>query len=317
MPPDAWRIATRRSDLAVAQAGLVADALREATDRDAQLVELSTTGDEHPDRAVEAFDTKGLFVDRTREAVRSGDCDMVVHSHKDLPTGAVPGLTIGAVPARADARDALVSAEGYRLSTLPRRGGVTVGTSSARRRAQVQRARRDVLVQPLRGNLDTRLGKVAEGQLDAIVVAVAGLQRLGPVDLDLRAVPLEPGQCLPAPAQGALAVECREDDEDTRRALARIHDEETGCCVIAERTMLATLQGGCTAPIGAHARFVDVPGEGRRLELLGMLADPNGTDLYRASHRAAVTEPELLGRTLATTLAEEGAEVLERIHSDA
>lgn len=317
MPPDAWRIATRRSELARAQARLVADALVDVSGRDAELVPMSTTGDDHPERAVGTFDAKGLFVDRTREAVRVGECHMVVHSYKDLPTEPAPELVVGAVPARADARDALVTADGHRLSTLPRGGGVTIGTSSARRRAQIQRARRDVLVQPLRGNLDTRLGKVADGHLDGIVIAVSGLQRLGPVDLDLKAVPLEPGQCLPAAAQGAIAIECRGDDDAILGALAEIHDDDSGRRVAAERAMLAALQGGCSAPIGAYARFVDESGEDRRLELLGMLSDPNGTNLYRASHRAALDEPEMLGRTLAATLADHGAEVLEQIHADA
>ncbi len=313
MTGEPWRIATRRSDLARAQARIVADALEATGDRPAELVPLSTTGDDHHERAIQAFDTKGLFVDGTREAVRSGDCDMVVHSYKDLPTEPVEGLVVGAVPPRADPRDALVTADGSTLAGLPRGGErVTVGTSSPRRRAQIQRARRDVLVQPVRGNLDTRLGKVADGRLTGVAVAVAGLQRLGPVELDLRAVPLEPGQCLPAPAQGAIAVECRPDDEDALAALAAIDDDETHRCVTAERTMLAELEGGCTAPIGALASDVEGPGGEPRLELLGMVSDDNGTDLTRASHRAARGEPELLGRQLAATLWEHGGDALQR-----
>ncbi len=303
-----WLVATRRSRLARTQARHVADALAEATGRPAELVPLSTTGDEHPDRAVEAFDTKGLFVDGIRQAVLDGRAHCAVHSFKDLPTERFAGLLVGAVPRREDPRDLLVTRDGARLSSLPR--GATVGTSSTRRRAQLQRVRRDLLVQPLRGNLDTRLGRVADGDLDAVVIAVAGVRRLGPVDLDVKAVALEHGECLHAPAQGALAVECRDDDGETLDALARIEDDESRALVRAERALLARLQGGCTTPIGAHASML---GDGR-MELLGMVSDPGGTHLHRASHQAAADQPEMLGRTLAETLLDAGGrEVLERL----
>lgn len=309
-----WRIATRRSKLAVTQAGHVRDALAAVTGRPAELVPMATTGDENPDRAIEAFDAKGIFVDRTRQAVLDGDCHLVVHSYKDLPTEEAPGLVIGAVPERVDPRDVLITRDGHRLATIPRGLPFTVGTSSTRRRAQLARQRRDLLLQPLRGNLDTRLRKVADGELDAVVVALAGLLRYGPVDLDLKAVPLEHGELLHAPAQGALAVECRADDAETREALALLDHAPTRTCVTAERAMLATLQGGCTAPIGAHARIIEGPNDFPRLELLGMLADPNGTTLLRASHETSAEEPELLGRTLAASLlANGGAEVLDRL----
>ena len=296
------RIATRRSALARAQAGQVADALRQVLGGPVELVPMATTGDEHPDRAIESFDAKGLFVDTTRQAVRSGDCDLVVHSYQDLPTEPAPGLVIGAVPRRVDPRDALVSREGYRLATLPRTRPATIGTSSARRRAQIQKARRDVLVQPIRGNIDTRLRRVADGDLDAVVVALAGLLRLGPDLEGLQVVPLEHGECLHAPAQGALALECREDDRATLDLLAHLDHKPTKLTVTAERWLLIALGGGCTAPIGAHAELL-TDSEGRdRLELLGLLSDPNGTRLARASHQAAPTEPERLGSTLAATL---------------
>lgn len=311
-----WRVATRRSALARAQAQQVADRLAEVTGRPAELVPMATTGDEDPDRAIQAFDVKGVFVDRTRDAVRSGDCDLVVHSYKDLPTEPAAGLVIGAVPPRVDPRDVLVSRDGHRLATIPRGVPFTVGTSSLRRRAQVQKARRDVLVQPLRGNLDTRLRRVADGELDAIVVALAGLLRSGPTTHDLRAVPLEHGECLHAAAQGALAIECRVDDPATRKALRRIDDPDTRTCVAAERAFLTALQGGCTAPIGAHATLSSSPTGGRRLELLGMLSDPNGTRVLRASHETSADEAELLGRTLAATLLGQGGDaILERIRS--
>jgi hydroxymethylbilane synthase len=316
--PDApWRVATRRSALAMAQAGMVADALTAATGRPAQLVPLATTGDEHPDRAIEAFDAKGLFVDGTRQAVLDRDCHLVVHSYKDLPTEPQPELTIGAVPARVDPRDALISRAGWRLADLPRDRQVSVGTSSPRRRAQLQRHRRDVLVQPLRGNLDTRLRKVADGELDAIVVALAGLLRLRPQVDGLTAVPLEHGEMLHAPAQGALAIECRIDDAATRKALRRLDDPATRTAVTAERELLLQLQGGCTAPIGAHAQLRAGPTGADRLELLGLLSDPSGTTLLRASHETGADEPELLGRVMAATLLEAGgSDVLARLQAE-
>ena len=286
----------------------MADALAAATGRPAELVPMTTSGDDHPDRAVEAFDTKGLFVDRIRGAVLSGEADLAVHSYKDLPTDPVAGLTIGAVPPRVDPRDLLVTRAGHRLAELPR--DATVGTSSARRQAQLQKARRDLLVQPLRGNLETRLRRVADGELDAVVVATAGVLRLGEqIELRLGAVPLEHGEMLHAPAQGALAVECRADDDATIEALAAIDDRDTARCVTAERVFLQMLQGGCTAPIGAHAELLGAgPGGARRMELLGMLSDPGGTRMLRASAQAAETEPEKLAQALALQLLDDGGD---------
>jgi hydroxymethylbilane synthase len=312
-----WRLATRRSALAQVQARSIADALTAATGRPAELVPIATTGDEHPDRAIEAFDSKGLFVDNTRRAVLEGDCHVVVHSYKDLPTEAADGLTIGAVPRRADPRDALVTRDGSRLAELPRDRPLTIGTSSPRRAAQLKRHRRDAIVQPIRGNIETRMRKVADGELDAVVLATAGLLRLRPDVGGLTAVPLEHGEVLHAPAQGALAVECRADDAATLEALRAVDDADTRTEVGAEREMLAHLQGGCTAPIGAHAELRTSAEGSRRLVLLGMLADPSGTSLHRASHETGAEEPELLGRAMAATLLEAGgADVLARMRRD-
>lgn len=307
-----WRIATRRSGLAQAQARTVAEALTAVTGRPAELVPMATTGDEHPERAIEAFDTKGLFIDRTREAVLAGDCHFVVHSYKDLPTEPCPGLAIPCVPRRVDPRDVLVTRDGHRLATLPRDQPVTIGTSSARRRSQIAKVRRDVLLQPLRGNIVTRMAKVRDGHLDGVVLALAGLLRLGPDLEGLGAVPLEHGEVLHAPAQGVLGIECREDDAETAEALAQLDHRETKLCVTAERWLLIGLGGGCTSPIGAHAHVVQGPDGQPRLELLGMLSDATGTRLERASHQAALTEPELLGQTLAATLREAVGDVVQR-----
>jgi hydroxymethylbilane synthase len=311
-----WRVATRRSALARAQAQTVADTLAAATGRPAELVPLATTGDEHPDRAIQAFDVKGLFVDGTRQAVLARDCHLVVHSYKDLPTQPHQDLVIAAVPARVDPRDALVTRQGWRLADLPRDRPVTIGTSSPRRAAQLQRHRRDVIVQPIRGNIETRLRKVADGELDGVLVALAGLLRLRPEVDGLTAVPLEHGEMLHAPAQGALAVECRSDDATTRKALRRIDDARTRTEVAAERELLQQLQGGCTAPIGAHAEIRRTATGDDRLVLLGMLSDPSGSHLHRASHETGADEAIMLGRAMAATLLAAGGEaVLDRLRA--
>jgi hydroxymethylbilane synthase len=311
-----WRIATRRSHLAQVQATHVGQALEAATGRPFELVPMATTGDEHPERALDSFDAKGLFVDRTRGSVIEGDCHLVVHSYKDLPTEAHPQLVVAGIPARVDPRDCLVTRAGWRLAELPRDRQVTIGTSSPRRRAQISKHRRDVLVQPIRGNIETRLGKVASGEVDGVVLALAGILRARPQVAGLTVVPLEHGEMLHAPAQGALALECRVDDATTRKGLRKLDDADTRIAVTAEREVLLQLQGGCTAPIGAHAEVKDGPSGEKRVELLGLLSDLNGTNLYRASHETGASEPELLGRVMAATLLEAGGDrVLERLRA--
>ena len=304
------RIATRRSALATAQATQVGLALGV----EFELVPMATTGDLHPDRAVEAFDTKGLFVDAIRAAVADGTCDLAVHSAKDLPSDPVEGLTIGAYPRREDPRDVLVTADGHLLRSLP--SVATVGTSSARRRLQLLRVRPDLQVLGVRGNVDTRLRKVADGEFVAVVVALAGLRRLytdpdvggvGPLGLPLRAVTLEPGECLPAPAQGALAVECRSDDAATLAMLATVDDPATRVAVQAERAFLRTLGGGCLTPIGALATVT-----GDRLELAGMLADPVRRRVLRQTADGRVDAPREVAQALATRMRELGGDAMLR-----
>lgn len=288
------RIATRRSALARAQALQVGQLVAARTGAGFELVPMATTGDLHPTRPITAFETKGLFVDKIREAVLAGECDLVVHSYKDLPTDSAPGLVIGAIPPREDPRDALVTRVD---EALPPEGG-TVGTSSQRRRLQLLFTRPCLQVLPLRGNLDTRLRKVAEGELDAVVVALAGLRRLygaGPLELPVAVAPLEPGECLPAPGQGALAVECRTGDESTLAHCRAIDDQVTRRAVQAERAYLECLGGGCLAPVGALARVV---AEGE-LELVGMLACPVTQKVLRRSLRGPIGDPQGLGAALA------------------
>ncbi|MGH8908782.1 MAG: hydroxymethylbilane synthase [Egibacteraceae bacterium] len=313
------RIATRRSALARAQAFQAAQLIAERTGARFELVPMATTGDLHPDRPVSAFETKGLFVDSLREALLDGDCDLAVHSYKDLPTDPVPGVVIGAVPGREDPRDVLVSRQGYALAALP--ATAVVGTSSQRRRCELLRAHPQLRVVPLRGNLDTRLRKVADGEFDAIVVAFAGMRRLyvaesaggcGPLGLPLTAVPLEPDECLPAPGQGALAIECRVGDAAALAVCAAVDDLATHHAVRAERAYLRQLGGGCLAPVGALGRAVSPD----QLELVGMLACPLTRKTVRLSLRGPLDQPERLGLALAHDIDTAGGAAMLQVIAD-
>lgn len=300
------RIATRRSALAVAQAHQTGVRITERTGQPFELVPMSSTGDDHPDVAIATLvgpggDSKGLFVDRIRQAVLAGDCHVAVHSCKDLPTQAHPELVIGAIPGREDPRDLLVTRDGRTFANL----GATavIGTSSERRKLQLLRVKPGLQVLPLRGNLDTRLRKVAEGQYDAVVVALAGVKRLytapergglGPLDLPLRAVPLEPGEMVPAPAQGAIAIECRADDARTRSLLEAVDHLPSRKAVETERAFLAALGAGCTTPAGALCTLTGLGG----LELLGMLGDPRNRRVLRLSTAGGFDQGVQIGTEL-------------------
>ena len=299
------KIATRRSALAKAQAFQTARLLQRRTGEEFELVPMATSGDLAVDIPVDQVDVKGMFVDTIRAAVLSGECDIAIHSYKDLPTDVTPGLVIGAVPEREDPRDILISRDGYALATLP--ALATVGTSSERRKLQLLRAKPGLQVLPVRGNLDTRLRKVADGEFDALVVAYAGLRRLyapkeamglGPLGLPLKAAPLEPGECLPAAGQGALAVECRADDERVLGLVRQIDHIPTRRTVAAERALLAGIGGGCLAAVGALA---SVTGEGQ-LELLAMAGDPQVRRMVRMSWQGPYNKPDDLGQQLAVEL---------------
>ncbi|MFD4672303.1 hydroxymethylbilane synthase [Lentzea sp. NPDC058450] len=301
------RIGTRGSALALAQTGTVAEALK-AAGAQVEIVVIKTAGDLSsapiPEIGV------GVFTTALRDALANGEIDVAVHSYKDLATAPDPRLTLAAVPPREDPRDALVARDGLTLGELP--PGSTVGTGSPRRKAQLEALGLGLEIVPLRGNVDTRIGKVRDGELDAVVLARAGISRLG------RAAEitenLEPIQMLPAPAQGALAVECRVDDVDAEHLIqSTLDDSASRAAVTAERAMLAALEAGCSAPVGALADVVeDLDDEGKvvyRLSLRGVAATPEN-DLLRASATGDLTEAEGLGRALAAELLDLGAAVL-------
>jgi hydroxymethylbilane synthase len=296
------RLGTRRSALAMAQAGRVADALR-GKGHEVALVEVVTDGDRSPASLTELGGT-GVFVTELRRQLLGGAIDIAVHSLKDLPTAAAEGLVVAAVPLREDARDALVSRDRTPLNQLAQ--GATVGTGSPRRAAQLRALGLGLHVVAIRGNVDTRLRRVAAGDLDAVVVAAAGLARLG--RLDEAAELLDPGQLLPAPGQGALAVECRADDESlvdgVRRAL---DDVATRAAVTAERAVLAALEAGCTAPVGALADVAVGDTGDDEIYLCAAVTAVDGSRAVRLSITGPVADGERLGRQLAADLLDAGA----------
>lgn len=294
------RLGTRRSELARAQSTGIADRLRQAG-HDVELVEIVTQGDlsEEP---LHMIGGTGVFAAAIRRALLAGRVDVAVHSLKDLPTTPEPGLVIAATPVREDPRDVLVARGGLTLGELP--NGSVVGTGSPRRAAQLHALGLGLRVEPIRGNLDTRLRLVESGVVDAIVIARAGLARLG--WLERATEVLDPILMLPAPGQGALALECRADRTDIRAALAPLDDADTAVRVRAERSVLATLEAGCTAAVGALAEVAE--GEaGPELSLRAFAGSSDGTIELRRSVIGSYGEPEELGARLAHILLEDGA----------
>jgi hydroxymethylbilane synthase len=310
------RVGTRPSALAVAQSGMIAERIT-AAGRPAELVNVSTTGDRSLAPIAELG--VGVFVSALREALVAGEVDVAVHSYKDLPTKPDPRLTLVAVPVREDPRDALVARDGRVLGELG--VGSRIGTGSPRRSAQLAALGLGFEIVPIRGNVDTRIGKVRSGELDAVVVAAAGLRRLGRVDEASEL--LDPLQMLPAPAQGALAIECRAGDEELARFLAAsLDDAATRAAVTAERSVLATLEAGCSAPIGALADVVsdymeDAAGNDvivDRLSLRAIIGTTTGA-LLRASGTADMDNAEKLGASLALELLDMGADDLPNVQA--
>lgn len=294
----ALRLGTRRSQLAVAQTQLVAAALGQLP---VTFVRVSTTGD-RSDAPLSRIGGTGVFVGALRESLLAGEVDAVVHSAKDLPTVDDPRVLLAAVPSRADARDALV-AGGRRLAELP--PGARIGTGSPRRAAQLRRARRDITVVDIRGNVDTRLRSVSEGELDGVVLAAAGLARLGLSDRADEVFPAE--QFLPAPGQGALAVECRAGDDATRELLAGIEEGESRQSLSAERALLAGLAVGCSAPVGAYARV-----KAGILTLSTLVLSPDGQRECSLTLSGPAVSAAAIGHQMAARLLEAGAGELVR-----
>jgi hydroxymethylbilane synthase len=302
---DLIRIGTRGSLLAKTQASGIKDALV-AKGHNVELVIIATEGDDRADEPIASIGV-GIFTAALREAIHDGRVDVAVHSYKDLPTADDPRFTIAAIPPREDARDALVARDGLVLGELP--VGSVIGTSSPRRAAQLRALGLGLEIRPLRGNLDTRLNRVSNGDLDGVVVARAGLARIGRLG-DVTET-LEPVQMLPAPAQGALAVECRAGDTGLVALLAELDDADTRVAVTAERVLLAELEAGCSAPVGAIAEVVEsIDEDGRVFEevsLRGCVAALDGSDVIRASGVGAPERARELGLSVAAELFELGA----------
>lgn len=300
------KIATRGSKLALAQAEWVLGRLRKAFPAKAfELRVVKTAGD-----AAAKTDTlppgKGIFVKEIEEALLGGEADLAVHSLKDMPTEQPAGLVIAAVPEREDARDALILKAGKDLGDLP--AGAVLGTGSSRRAAQILAARPDLRIEPIRGNLDTRLAKLrgerpAAVAYDGIVVAVAGCRRLG-LEGSITAV-LEPEVVLPAPGQGALAIETRRDDTAAIELAAVLNDEVTATATTAERACLSALGGGCRTPIAAYAEM-----RGATLRLRARVASPDGTRTIDAEQAGPPSDPDALGKAVAAMIFEQGADAL-------
>lgn len=298
----ALRLGTRRSALAMAQAGVVAESVR-AAGHDVELVEIVTEGDRSA-AAVQHMGGTGVFVTALRAGLRDGQIDFAVHSLKDLPTQPADRLVLAAVPRREDPRDALVARDGVGLLQLP--AGARLGTGAPRRAAQLRALGLGLDVVPIRGNVDTRLRRVADGDLDAVVVAAAGLARLG--RLGEAAEVLDPGQVLPAPGQGALAVECRADDDALVGVLAAaLDDPETRAAATAERSLLAALEAGCTAPVGALADIALGESGDQEIYLRAVVAAVDGSQAVRLSVTGPLADGERLGRRLAADLLDAGA----------
>ena len=289
------RVGTRRSALARAQTDLVVAGLGTPV----EVIPIVTAGDRTA-APIEVIGGTGVFVSALREALLAGDIDLAVHSAKDLPVVSAEGIVIGAVPPREDPRDAVVARDRLTLAELPK--GALVGTGSPRRAAQLRALGLDLYVVPVRGNVDTRLAHVGEN-LDAVVLAVAGLRRLGRFDAITEI--LDPTRFVPAPAQGALAVECRADDLAAREVLAAFDDTGARACITAERALLSSLEAGCSAPIGALAEIHDNPAE---LTLTAVVTAADGSDAVRRSLTGVVADSADVGRRLAAELIASGAD---------
>ncbi|RAT96159.1 hydroxymethylbilane synthase [Brevibacillus sp. Leaf182] len=300
-----WKVGTRRSKLALTQTNWVVDQLKGfVPEADFELHEIVTKGDRILDVTLSKVGGKGLFVKEIEQSLFDKETDFAVHSLKDMPAELPEGLVIGAIPKRVDPRDVLLSKDGKTLDELPQ--GALVGTSSLRRSAQILAHRPDIQIESLRGNIDTRMRKLAEGNFDAIILAAAGLERVNFEGEISQFLPVEIS--LPAVGQGALAIECRADDEETLALLKQFDDAPTRLAVTAERSFLHKLQGGCQVPIGAYATV----GENNEITLTGMVGSPDGKQMFK--NTATGQDPLALGIQVAEALLAQGAgEVLAQV----
>lgn len=296
MSKEVLRLGTRKSPMAMTQSARVAQLITERTGHPVELVGMSSFGDVTGAR-LDQIGGQGVFVSALRSSLAAGDVDFAVHSLKDLPTADVPGITLAAVPVRDDPRDALIGAGGAKLADLPE--GARIGTGSPRRAAQLRLMRPGLLPVPVRGNAGTRLAKVTSGELDAVVLAYAGLARLNRLDVVTQVFEVE--EMLPAPGQGALAVECRSADEPMISLLSCADDPSTRAAVCAERMVLAQLEAGCSAPVGAYAAGTGV------LQLTAVAMGEDGGPAVRARLSGPASQAEQLGRDVAAELLRRGA----------
>ena len=301
------RVGTRGSQLALWQAKWVKEQLiRKHPDLDVEIHTIKTTGDKILDVPLAKVGGKGLFVKEIEEALLEKSVDLAVHSMKDVPTELPDGLGIVAVSEREDPRDAVLGQNNTPILELPQ--GAKIGTSSLRRQAQLFAARPDFVIEPLRGNINTRLRKLKEGMYDAIILAMAGVKRLG-WENEVTEV-IDPGVMLPAIGQGALGIEARLDDEDTLERIAFLNDEVTSSCVAAERAFLHRLEGGCQVPIAAYAVR-----EGDEILLTGLVGSVDGTRIIKDTDRGPAGEAAQLGDALAARILEAGGrEILEEVY---
>lgn len=303
-------VGTRQSQLALTQTGQVIDALKELCRQHSlpfqfEIKKIVTKGDRILDVTLSKVGGKGLFVKEIEQAMLDKEIDLAVHSMKDMPSDLPEGLMNGAVPKRVDPRDALISKGGLSLDELPH--GAKVGTSSLRRASQLKAYRPDLHIEAIRGNIDSRLKKLETEGFDAIILAAAGLYRMGWEDRITSYLPVE--VCLPAVGQGALGIECREDDAEVRHLLSLYNDPETAETVAAERSFLGALNGGCQIPIGAFASRIAAEspsGAGGGIELTGLVGSPDGSVILK--ERLTGGDAEQLGRNVASVLRSRGAE---------
>lgn len=300
------RVGTRRSLLAKTQSGQVADQIADRLGVEVELVEIVTEGDVNQTSTLASLGGTGVFVSALREALLRGEVDVAVHSLKDLPTTPEEGIALAAIPPREDPRDVLVARDGLTLGELP--AGSVVATGSPRRVAQLRALGLGLEITGLRGNIDTRLGKVTSGEVDAVILARAGLARIDRLEVVTESI--DPIQMLPAPGQGALAIECRAADTALVAALAAaLDDASTRAAVTAERELLRALEAGCSAPVGALAEVAEGE-DGPEVWLRAVASAVDGTVELRRSASGPVTEAAEIGRRLATSMLDEGAAAL-------